>query len=63
VMNRALFIILIPALLVAAGYVTVLRETGFSPGYPGLIVAVALFVAVLYWVSRKSRRKADSGRQ
>jgi uncharacterized membrane protein len=62
-MNRALFIIMIPALLVAAGYVIVPREMGFSAGYPRLIVAVALFVAVLYWLSRKSRRKADSGRQ
>jgi membrane protein DedA with SNARE-associated domain len=62
-MNRALFIIMIPVLLVAAGYVIALREMGFSPGYPRLIVAVALFVAVLYWLSRKSGRKTDSGRQ
>ena len=46
-MNRALFIILIPALLVAAGYVIVLREMGFSPGYPRLIVVVALILGAL----------------
>jgi ABC-type Fe3+ transport system permease subunit len=62
-MNRALFIILVPALLVAAGYVIVLREMGFSPGYPRLIVAVALLVGALYWLSRKARRKEDAGRQ
>jgi len=62
-MNRALFIILIPALLVAAGYVIVLREMGFSPGYPRLIVVVALILGALYWLSRKAKRRANSGRQ
>jgi hypothetical protein len=62
-MNRALLIILIPALLVATGYVIVLREMGFAPGYPRLVVAVALFLATLYWLSRKSARKADSSRR
>ena len=62
-MNRALWIIMIPALLVAAGYVIVLREMGFAPGYPRLIVVLALFFGVLYWLSRKSARKADSGRR
>ena len=61
-MNRALFIILVPALLVAAGYVIVLREMGFSPGYPRLIVVVALFVGALYGLSRKAKRKEDAGR-
>ncbi len=54
---------MIPALLVAAGYVIVLREMGFAPGYPRLIVVLALFFGVLYWLSRKSARKADSGRR
>jgi len=62
-MNRALFIILIPALLVASGYVIVLREMGFSPGYPRLIVVVALILGALYWLSRNAKRKAGSGRQ
>jgi high-affinity Fe2+/Pb2+ permease len=62
-MNRALIIILIPALLAAAGYVIVLREMGFAPGYPRLFVALALFFGALYWLSRKSARKADSGRR
>jgi hypothetical protein len=62
-MNRALWIILIPALLVAAGYVIVLRVMGFTAGYPRLIVALALFFGALYWLSRKSARKADSSRR
>jgi uncharacterized membrane protein len=63
-MNRALIIILIPALLVAAGYVIVLRVMGFAPGYPRLIVVLALFFGTLYWLSRRSARKAaDSSRR
>ncbi len=62
-MNRALWIVMIPALLVAAGYVIVLRQMGFAPGYPRLIVAMALFFGTLYWLSRRSSRKADSGRR
>jgi ABC-type spermidine/putrescine transport system permease subunit II len=62
-MNRGLFIILIPTVLVAAGYVIVLREMGFSPGYLRLIVAVALFLGTLYWLSHKAKRKEDSGLQ
>jgi uncharacterized membrane protein len=63
-MNRALVIILIPALLVAAGYVIVLREMGFAPGYPRLIVVLALFFGTLCWLSRRSARRAgDSSRR
>ncbi len=61
-MNRALLLILIPGLLVAAGYIIVLNMMGFSPGYPRLIVAAVLFFGVLYWLSRKAARKTNSGR-
>jgi len=60
-MNRSLFIIMIPALLVALGYVVVLRMMGFSPGYPRLIVAMVLFFGGIYWLSRRSGKKAKSG--
>jgi hypothetical protein len=59
-MNRALLIILIPALLVAAGYIVVLRMMGIAPGYPRLIVAMALFFGMIYWLSRRSGRKPSS---
>jgi uncharacterized membrane protein len=62
-MNRALVIILIPALLVAAGYVILLRVMGFAPGYPRLIVVLALFFGALHWLSRRKARKADSSRR
>ncbi|HXR32810.1 MAG TPA: hypothetical protein VN830_03825 [Verrucomicrobiae bacterium] len=59
-MNRSLFIILIPALLVAAGYVLVLRLMGIAPGYPRLVVAMVLFFGGIYWLSRRSGKKAKT---
>jgi ABC-type Fe3+ transport system permease subunit len=61
-MNRAFLIIMIPALLVAAGYIVVLRTMGFTPGYPRLIILVALFFGAIYWLSRRSARKTNSDR-
>jgi ABC-type spermidine/putrescine transport system permease subunit II len=59
-MNRAFFIIMIPALLVGAGYIVVLRTMGFEPGYARLIVAMAFFFGAIYWLSRGSGRKENS---
>lgn len=59
-MNRAILIILIPALLVAAGYIFVLRYLGFAPGYPRLIGAIALLFGAIYWLSRKSAPKSNA---
>jgi hypothetical protein len=56
-MNRAFFIILIPALLVAAGYVAVFRFMGVAPGYSPLMLMMALFFGAMYWLSRRSARK------
>ncbi len=60
-MNRALFIIMIPALLVAAGYIVVLRIMGIAPGYPRLLVA-ALFFGMIYWLAHRRGRKVKSSR-
>jgi hypothetical protein len=62
-MNRSILIILIPALLVAAGYIIVLRMMGVPPGYPRLAVAMILFFGGIYWLSKRSRKKANSGGQ
>ena len=62
-MNRSILIILIPALIVAAGYVIVLRFMGFSPGYPRLIGAMVLFFGGIYWLSKRSGKKAKSSEQ
>ena len=62
-MNRALLIILIPASLVAAGYVFVLRLMGIAPGYPRLVIAVLLFFGGMYRLSRRSGEKAKTAGQ
>ena len=62
-MNRSILIILIPALIVAAGYVIVLRFMGFSPGYSRLIGAMVLFFGAIYWLSKRSGKKAKSSEQ
>ena len=61
-MNRAFLIIMIPALLVAAGYILVLRTMGIAPGYPRLVIAMIFFFGTIYWFSRRSGRKANSSR-
>ena len=62
-MNRAFFIILIPVLLVAMGYVAVFRFMGIAPGYPRLIVVMALFSGAIYWFSRRNAGKTGVTRQ
>ena len=62
-MNRSILIILIPALLVAAGYVVVLRMMGVAPGYPRLIIAMILFFGGIYWLSKRSGKKVSSSDQ
>jgi ABC-type spermidine/putrescine transport system permease subunit II len=57
-LNNSLYIILIPALLVAAGYVFVLRYMGFAPGYGRLILAMLVFFGAIYWLARRAARKA-----
>ena len=61
-MNRAFLIIMIPALLVAAGYMVVFRTMGIAPGYPRLILGMIFFFLTIYWFSQPSGRKAKSGR-
>jgi hypothetical protein len=62
-MNRSILIIMVPALLVAAGYIIVLRMKGVAPGYPRLAVAMILFFGGIYWLSKRSGKKANSGGQ
>jgi len=62
-MNRSILIILVPALLVAAGYIVVLRMMGVAPGYPRLAIAMILFFGGIYWLSKRSGKKANTSRQ
>jgi ABC-type spermidine/putrescine transport system permease subunit II len=62
-MNRSILIIMIPALLVAAGYIVVLRMLGLAPGYTRLVVAMILFFGGIYWLSKRSAKKVRSSGQ
>jgi hypothetical protein len=59
-MNKSLLIVLVPALLVAVGYIVVLRMMGLPPGYGRLAVAMFLFFGVIFLLARKSAKKAKS---
>jgi len=52
--------VLIPALLVASGYIAVLALMGIAPGYPRLVIALTLFFGAIYWLSRRPGKKAKS---
>ena len=60
-MNRGFYIILIPAALVAIGYVVVFRYIGVAPAYWRLILPVLLFAGAMWWLSRRTGRKTGSG--
>jgi hypothetical protein len=62
-MNRALYIIVVPVLLVTLGYILVFRYIGLAPGYPRLIVAMTLLYGAIWWLGRKTAGKAGSGRR
>ena len=59
-MNKALCIVLIPVLLVAVGYMVVLRYAGLPAGYLRLAVAVTVLIGAIYWLARKSHRKSQA---
>jgi len=54
---------MVPVLLVALGYILVFRHMGIAPGYPRLIVAMAVFFGAICWLARKTPRKAGSDHQ
>jgi hypothetical protein len=60
-MNRAYFIILIPALLVAMGYVLVFRLLGMSPSYWRLMLPLIAMGGVMVWFARRAARKTGTG--
>ena len=56
-MNRAFAIILIPAVLVAIGYVIVFRSMGISPAYWRLALPMAALGGALCWLARRREKK------
>lgn len=57
-MNRAFFVVLAPAALVAIGYVLVFRQMGLRPPYGILAGMIAALVLGLLWFGRRARKKA-----
>jgi len=57
--NRALWIIAVPAVLVAVGYLVVLREIGVAPGYWRLLAAAAAIACAIWWLGRRNKKKAE----
>ena len=55
-MNRAFLIILVPALLVAAGYIAIFRYLGVAPGYGRLVGAMIVFSAGIWWLGRRNKK-------
>jgi len=58
-MNRGFLIILIPAMLVALGYIVVFRFLGVTPGYGRLVGAMMVFFAAIWWLGRRGKKKAS----
>lgn len=57
-MNRAFLIVLVPAIVVAGGYVFVFRTLGLQPPYLKLLTIVALLGIGFVWISKRARKKA-----
>jgi len=56
-MNRAFLIVLAPAVVVAVGYVFVLRAMGLEPPYWKLAGIVVILGLGFWWISRLARKK------
>jgi hypothetical protein len=61
-MNRSIYIIMVPVLLVTLGYIFVFRHIGVSPGYLRLMVAMAVFFGAIWWLGRRTARKTGASR-
>jgi hypothetical protein len=59
-MNRGFLIILVPAALVAIGYLVVFRYIGVSPAYWRLVLPVVLLAGAMWWLARRTSRKTGS---
>jgi ABC-type Fe3+ transport system permease subunit len=58
-MNRGFLIILIPGILVALGYIVVFRYIGITPGYLRLAGAMAVFFGGIWWLGRRTKKRAN----
>jgi hypothetical protein len=61
-MNRGFLIILIPALLVATGYILIFRFMGVAPGYGRLAGAMVVFFGGFWWLGRHNKKKTAAAK-
>jgi hypothetical protein len=61
-MNRGFLIILIPAFLVATGYILIFRYMGVTPGYGRLAVAMVVFFGGIWWLGRRNKKKTATAK-
>jgi uncharacterized membrane protein len=61
--NRSIYIIMVPVLLVALGYILMFRHIGVAPGYPRLVTAMVVFFGVIWWLGSRTARKTGSSQQ
>ena len=59
-MNRAFLIVLVPALLVAAGYIAIFRYMGVPPGYGRLAGAMVLLVGWIWWLGKRNKKSSNA---
>ena len=62
-MNRSIYIIMVPVLLVALGYILMFRHIGVAPGYQRLMTGMVAFFGAIWWLSCKTARKTGSSQQ
>jgi ABC-type spermidine/putrescine transport system permease subunit II len=62
-MNRSIYIVMVPVLLVTLGYIVVFRHIGVAPGYLRLIVAMIVFFGAILWLARRTARKTGPSQQ
>lgn len=60
-MNRAFFIIILPAVAVGLGYLFMFHWLGFTLEPFRFIGAAVILAAAIYLVQRRQRRRAGSG--
>lgn len=58
-MNRSFLLVLSPTVVVALGYILVLRALGMQPPYVKLAVVVAILGLALWWIGRNSARSEE----
>jgi positive regulator of sigma E activity len=62
-MNSGFLIILVPAFLVAIGYILIFRYLGVAPGYGRLALGMIVFFGGMWWLGRRYKKRTDPAKQ